>query len=40
MNVSTNSIDNNMIAQIQGLTNQEAQLQTEVSTGLAVSGAL
>jgi flagellar hook-associated protein 3 FlgL len=37
MNVSTNSVDNGMIAQMQSLTNQEAQLQSQVSTGLSIS---
>lgn len=37
MLVSTNSLDNNIIAQIEQLTAQQTQLQTEVSTGLRIS---
>ena len=37
MNVSTNSVDNGMIAQMQNLTNQEVQLQAQVSTGLSIT---
>ncbi len=37
MRVATNTVDNNIISQIEQLTTQQAQLQNEVSTGLRIS---
>ena len=37
MTISTNSVDNNMLSQIENLSSQESQLQTQVSTGLRIS---
>ena len=38
MRITDNMVTNNLLAQIQQLTSQQSQLQSEVGSGLAVAG--